>query len=122
MAVRSLHPDTEPPYTPAEAAKALGMGKSTVIAQLNAAAVGGRRVVQGPWLGCYRIGTRWKIPAHVLRRRMGAEAATQERDNLAALLLRVEAIERHLSQQHPFQPNDFDQFSSLSRFNGKKGA
>lgn len=63
-------PVYEPPYSPAQAAQALGISRSGVCAELKRdwlAQGRGRRLVTGRWAGTWREGTYWKIPPEVVR-------------------------------------------------------
>jgi hypothetical protein len=65
---------------------------------LNRAARGARRVEEGPWRGAYRVGSRWKIPAHIIQRRMAREEPTEDFDRLAVLEREVAALKATLGR------------------------
>lgn len=94
-APRQLRPNPVPPrpLSPREAAIELGIGRTKLIADLNAAPKNGRgEITSGPWMGAYRRRSYYKIPPYVVERLRGRP----EREALEARLARVEAELAHV--------------------------
>ena len=90
---RQTHAD----LSPRQVARLIGVSPQTVLNRLNACELDGRRrVTQGPWMGCWKRGTHWRIPRAVVERHLGAtsDASRAAANEVARLRAKVDELER----------------------------